>query len=116
VPDEELDGLYARASVFAMPSRGEGFGLVYIEAMRHRLPVIASCHDAAPEVVLDGTTGYIVDLDKPDGLADRLIDLLRDPDRAARFGAAGHDRWREHFSFSAFRTRFRPILHEFLEI
>jgi phosphatidylinositol alpha-1,6-mannosyltransferase len=114
VSDERLDDLYARAAAFAMPSRGEGFGLVYIEAMRHGLPVIASCHDAAQEVVLDGVTGYTVDLDVPDQLAARVVHLLRDPDLAGRMGEAGRRRWAEHFRYSCFRTRFREILARFL--
>jgi phosphatidylinositol alpha-1,6-mannosyltransferase len=115
VPDQELEDLYARATAFAMPSRGEGFGLVYIEAMRQGLPVVASVHDAAPEVVCDGQTGYNVNLDHPGELAERLIGLLRDPDRARRMGECGQRRWAEHFRYSAFRERFRPLLRRLLD-
>jgi len=115
VPDAKVEACYARATAFAMPSRGEGFGLVYIEAMRHGLPIIASCHDAAPEVVLDGRTGYIVDQDQPGQVAERLIALLRDRDAARSTGEAGRQRWAEHFRFSSFRQRFRPLLREFLD-
>ncbi|MDY3551862.1 glycosyltransferase family 4 protein [Gemmata sp. JC717] len=112
--EERLDELYARATAFAMPSRGEGFGIVYIEAMRHGLPVVASVHDAAPEIVLDGGTGFTVDLDAPGQLADRVIRLLREPGLADRFGAAARCRWAEHFRFSCFRKRFGDILGRFL--
>lgn len=114
VPDDRVDELYARAAVFAMPSRGEGFGLVYVEAMRHGVPVVASIHDAAPEVVIDGEVGYTVDLDELDQLAERLIRLLRNPDLAARLGRAGYDRWLNNYRFSHFRDRFTPILGDFL--
>ncbi|MFL5240830.1 MAG: glycosyltransferase family 4 protein [Gemmataceae bacterium] len=116
VSDEELDRLYARASIFAMPSRGEGFGLVYIEAMRHGLPVIASRHDAAPEVVQDGETGFTVDQDHPYELPERIIHLLRNRDVARSLGERGQRHWQEHFRYSAFRTRFRPLLREFLAL
>jgi phosphatidylinositol alpha-1,6-mannosyltransferase len=114
VPDQEMESVWAEPNVFAMPSRGEGFGLVYIEAMRHGLPVVASIHDAAPEINLEGVTGFNVDLDKPDELPDRLIFLLKNPDRAATLGSNGHTRWREHFRYSCFRERFLPLLRDFL--
>jgi phosphatidylinositol alpha-1,6-mannosyltransferase len=114
VPDDRLDELFARASVLAMPSRGEGFGIVYIEAMRHGLPIITSRQDAGQEVVVDGQTGYAVDLETPGQLADRLIRLLNDQAHAVSLGEAGRRRWAEHFRFSAFRERMRAILAEFL--
>lgn len=116
VPDEAMAKIWAETSVFAMPSRGEGFGLVYIEAMRYGIPVIASIHDAAPEINIDGETGYNVDLEKPDELPDRLIALLKDADLRNRMGDAGFRRWSEHFRFSAFRERFLPFLAELLSV
>ncbi len=110
VPEERLPDLWDQTTLFAMPSRGEGFGLVYIEAMRHGVPVIGSVHDAAPEVNIDGVTGYNVSLDKQDELPDRIIRLLRDRDLAAKLGANGAVRWAEHFRYSAFRERFLRIL------
>jgi phosphatidylinositol alpha-1,6-mannosyltransferase len=87
---------------------------VYIEAMRHGVPVVASVHDAAPEVNLGGVTGFNVNLDKPDELPERLIFLLKNPDRAAELGNSGQERWRKQFRYSCFRERFIPILREFL--
>lgn len=116
VSEAKLDQMYQEASVFAMPSRGEGFGLVYIEAMRHGLPVVASIHDAAPEIVIDGQTGYAVDLGREDELSGALIGLLQNPERAHEMGRAGQRRWEENFTYSAFRSRFRRHLHDFLEI
>jgi phosphatidylinositol alpha-1,6-mannosyltransferase len=113
VAEAEIANLWRRAHVFAMPSRGEGFGLVYIEAMRHGLPVIASVHDAGQEINVDGVTGFNVDLDAPGALAGRLVALLRDTEVARRLGQAGHERWKTHFRFSAFRDRFLAIMQDF---
>ncbi|MEM6415362.1 MAG: glycosyltransferase [Pseudomonadota bacterium] len=110
VPEDDLPALWARAHVFVQPSWKEGFGLVYIEAMRHGLPVIASIHDAGREVNDDGVTGYNVDLSCPKSLADRLICLLRSPDAAQSMGAAGQERWRQQFRFSAFKKRLAGTL------
>lgn len=114
VPEVEMAALWANTTVFAMPSRGEGFGLVYIEAMRHSVPVIGSIHDAAPEVNLNGVTGYNVDLTRLGDLTDRLIQLLKNRDEAGRLGANGFRRWHSEFRYSAFRSRFEPIMQRFL--
>jgi phosphatidylinositol alpha-1,6-mannosyltransferase len=97
-----------------MPSRQEGFGLVYIEAMRRGLPVIASTQDAGQEINLDGVTGYNIDLDQEGELARRTIELLSDKPLARQFGENGREHWRANFCFSAFRRRMEPILTEFL--
>ncbi len=115
VPEADMPALWGQTAVFAMPSRGEGFGLVYIEAMRHGVPVIASIHDAGAEVNADGESGYNVNMDRPDELPSRLIELLRNPERAAELGEGGRRRWSAHFRYSAFRTRFATILHRFLQ-
>ena len=114
VSEAELAAAYTQAALFAMPSRGEGFGLVYIEAMRHGLPVVASVHDAGAEVVRDGVTGVLADLQKPGDLAAKVVELLTDPSKAQAMGRAGQRRWREEFTYPAFKQRFGLILDDFL--
>ncbi len=114
VPEAEIELVWRRASVFAMPSLTEGFGLVFIEAMRRGLPVIASRADAGGEVNVDGETGYTIDRCDEGRLVDALVGLLRDPDLAARLGAAGAARWRAEFCFSAFERRLNAALRDFL--
>jgi phosphatidylinositol alpha-1,6-mannosyltransferase len=106
VSEDRLPELYESAHVFAMPSRQEGFGIVYVEAMRYGLPVVASIHDAASEVNVDGETGFNVDLQREGDLADKLILLLRETDRAYEMGQMGFQRWRTHFRFGCFAQRF----------
>ncbi|MFK5979031.1 MAG: glycosyltransferase family 4 protein [Rhizobiaceae bacterium] len=110
VPEADMPELWSKAHVFVQPSWKEGFGLVYAEAMRQGLPVIASVHDAGQEVNVDGTTGYNVDLNKPEELAERIISLLSNPGLAKTMGRAGQDRWQEHFRFSAFSARLMSLL------
>ncbi len=103
VSEETLRILYERAAVFAMPSRAEGFGLVYLEAMSRRLPCIGSIHDAAVEVIVDGETGYLVDQDDPGDLAEKLVRLLKDPGLRKEFGRKGFERARSRFSLQQFQ-------------
>jgi phosphatidylinositol alpha-1,6-mannosyltransferase len=114
VPEAEIEAVWRRASVFAMPSLTEGFGLVFIEAMRRGLPVIASRADAGREVNVDGETGFTLDRGDENALVDALVALLREPDRAAALGAAGAARWRAEFCFSAFERRLNAALADFL--
>jgi phosphatidyl-myo-inositol dimannoside synthase len=103
VPDAELGALYRRASVFAMPSRQEGFGLVFAEAMWWGLPCIGTHTDAAGQVIVDGETGELVPYGDVEALTAALVGLFSDPERAARMGEAGRRRAREHFAYERFR-------------
>ncbi|MGJ0507157.1 MAG: glycosyltransferase family 4 protein [Methylocystis sp.] len=109
-----IPGLLERAHVLAMPSRQEGFGVAYIEAMRFGLPCIASRHDGGQEVNLDGETGYNVNLGRRDDLTERLIELLSNPARAQEMGQRGHARWRAHFRYSQFSARFQQNWRDFM--
>ena len=108
VGEATLAELYRHAAVFAMPSRGEGFGLVYLEAMREGLPVVALDGTAAAEIVVPGETGLLVPAEPPDrlvsDLARSLGDLLSDPERARTLGAAGRERWLQRYTSERFRA------------
>jgi phosphatidylinositol alpha-1,6-mannosyltransferase len=105
VSEATLAELYRRAAVLAMPSRGEGFGLVYLEAMRAGKPVIAARGGAAEEVVVDRGTGRLVDPGDRHELAAALLEATGDKERASSWGAAGRQRWHTHFSSPAFTAR-----------
>jgi phosphatidylinositol alpha-1,6-mannosyltransferase len=102
VSESQLHAVYERAAVFAMPSRGEGFGMVYIEAMSHRLPCIGSIHDAAPEIIEDGVTGFLIEQSDIAALTDRIVRLLTDEARRAEMGENGLRRVERRFSYSQF--------------
>lgn len=105
--DSELEQLWRRAGLFILPSTREGFGLVYLEAMRAGLPCIASNADAAREVVIHEQTGLIIP-PQVEPIAQAILRLLKDPHWAAQLGAAGRVRCEELFQFTAFRLR---VLH-----
>jgi glycosyltransferase involved in cell wall biosynthesis len=89
---------YPAFDVFLMPSLWEGFGLVVLEAMAARLPVIASKVSALPEIVVDGTTGYHTVPGDADSIARRLHILLSDTTQRSAMGEAGFQRLRTDFS------------------
>lgn len=108
--DGAMRELLTRCNVFAMPSRGEGFGLAYLEAMRRGLPCIGSDADAAAEVIADGETGCIVPAGDLAALASTIAELLADPSRARALGARGRERERAVFSFDAFQGALEAAL------
>lgn len=109
VSDEELTALYARCACFVLPSRGEGFGLVFLEAMRAGRPCIGAA-GAAAEVIEDGVTGLLVDPDRPGTLVEALERLLEDVALGERMGRAGAERFHREFTDAHFRGRLRAAL------
>ncbi len=97
----DVPHLLAQADGFALASRWEGFGLVFLEAMAAAKPVVATNVSAIPEVVDDGVTGLLVPPDDPAALAEALLALVRDPALARRLGEAGRERARTRFSADA---------------
>ncbi|WP_259312722.1 glycosyltransferase family 4 protein [Capillimicrobium parvum] len=87
VSDEELEGLYAAASVFAFPSLYEGFGLPVLEAMARGLPVACSDRGSLREVAGDAARRF--DPERPGDIADAITAVLDDPAEADRLRAAG---------------------------
>ncbi|HEY1426090.1 MAG TPA: glycosyltransferase [Caulobacteraceae bacterium] len=106
VSEAELEQLYRRARLFAMPSSGEGFGLVFAEAMSHGLPVLTSTEDASMEVNAHGETGYSISRCDLDGIASAIVGTLTSDALFDRLSRNAYERWAREFSFTAFRTRF----------
>ncbi len=88
----EVPDFYDALDIFAMPSRTDSFGIVYLEAWANALPVVAAAAGGVTEVVDDGRTGLLVPFGDLDALADRLGRLVADPALAQRLGAAGRQR------------------------
>jgi glycosyltransferase involved in cell wall biosynthesis len=107
VTPEELTKLYAGASVFCVPTRLEPFGIVFIEAMMHRLPVIATRVGAVPEMVDDGVSGKLVQPGDAAALAAALTSLLGDAERCRSQGEAGYRRALATYTWERVGERLR---------
>jgi phosphatidyl-myo-inositol dimannoside synthase len=102
-----LDLLYRNCYIFAMPSIGEGFGLVYLEAMMRAKACLGARVDATPFVVRDGLTGRLVDNPKsPEQVADAVNWFLSHPEETNRMGSTGYDLVRSYYMFPHFQQRF----------
>jgi phosphatidylinositol alpha-1,6-mannosyltransferase len=115
----DLQSCYDECQVFALPARteldpraprGEGFGIVFLEAMAHGKPVVGPNAGAPTEFIHDGEHGSLVDPVNPAKLAQALVELLTHPDRARQMGEAGREWVGEQYSYKMFRERLRKIL------
>jgi phosphatidylinositol alpha-1,6-mannosyltransferase len=116
VSDAERDAWLARSTLFAMPSRlpggglaGEGFGIVFLEAAAHGLPVVAGNVGGAVDSVSAGETGLLVDPTDAGAVADAICSLLLDPERARALGEAGAARARS-FAWPVIAERVEDVL------
>jgi glycosyltransferase involved in cell wall biosynthesis len=115
--DATLLAAYAGADAFVLPSlnRGEAFGLVLLEAMRARLPIVASAIQGSGigEVVADGETGVLVPPGDATALAGALA-RMRDADLRARLGAGGRRRWEDRFTLERSAELWLALYEELL--
>jgi glycosyltransferase involved in cell wall biosynthesis len=105
---------YRRAAVVAMPSEGEGLGLVGVEAQACGTPVVAFASGGLVDVVRDGETGCLVPAGDAPAMARALDALLEHPDRRAAMGRAGVAHVRDRFSPAAVGERYAALLHRAL--
>jgi glycosyltransferase involved in cell wall biosynthesis len=103
---------YVGADIFCFPTHysAESFGLVAVEAMMVRLPVVATNWRGLPDIVLDGETGYLVPPKDAKSIADQLEILILDPDLRRTMGAAGRRRYEQYFTIEKFRSSMKSAL------
>jgi glycosyltransferase involved in cell wall biosynthesis len=111
---EELSACYAGCEVFALPSRGEGFGFVFLEAMAYAKPAVGGAHGGIPDLVEDGVTGVLVPYGDASRLAQALESLLHNPNAAREMGERGRERLSKMFSFKQFQSGLTNVLKEVL--
>jgi phosphatidylinositol alpha-1,6-mannosyltransferase len=117
VQPAELPAHYAAGDVFAMPCRTrragldvEGLGMVFLEAAACARPVVAGTSGGAPEAVLEGATGHVVDPRSADAVAGAIAGLLADPDRARAMGKAGRAWVEQRWSWTTIAATFAELL------
>lgn len=86
---EDVPRFMKEADLFVFPTLGEGFGLVLLEAMAFKKPIVATRVMSIPEIVEDGKSGLLVSPQNPEELADAILQLLSDKKRAESFGKRG---------------------------
>jgi mannosyltransferase len=111
-PAEGVPLWLRRMTVVVGPQRWEGFGLVPIEASASGAAVVATRVGAAPHLVADGETGFLVDKDDDEALTARIESLMADPARAAAMGRRGREWVLEHFSIEREAAGIRRVYEQ----
>ncbi|MFC5832482.1 glycosyltransferase family 4 protein [Nonomuraea insulae] len=117
VPAASLPGYYAAGDVFAMPCRTrlngvdvEGLGIVFLEASATGLPVVAGASGGAPDAVRHGETGLVVNGEDAGEVAQAIVELLTDAEKARKMGAGGRDWVAREWAWEQVAARFHALL------
>jgi glycosyltransferase involved in cell wall biosynthesis len=105
----------AELDVFVLPTRREGLGIVYLEAMALGVPVVGSRVEPVTDVVADGRTGLLATVDDPRAFADATLRLLNDADLRRRMGEAGPDYVAQKFELQRVLERTEAVYREVAE-
>jgi glycosyltransferase involved in cell wall biosynthesis len=122
VSDSQLAAIYRRSEVFVLPARtvvddpnpkGEGFGIVFLEAMAFGKPVVGPNYGAPAELIRHGKNGLLVDPEDAKSVAEALVNLLTDPERAREMGQAGSELVRRRHAYSSLRDQLAQMLADY---
>ena len=109
---EEKEAFFRQADIFVFPTYYETFGLVNLEAMEYKLPVISTNEGGIPDIVKDGENGLICEKQNPYSLADCIAKLLDDEELRVKMGNAGYEKFHREFTLDKFENRMKDILNQ----
>jgi len=114
IPIDQVHKQYERASIFCLPTLVEPFGVAFVEALSHSLPIIGTNIGAVPDFVIDGKNGFLIRPNDVDSLEKALSKLLNDPKKCQDFGTQGRllaeARYNWHSVGKALRKNILPII------
>ncbi|MBV8742337.1 MAG: glycosyltransferase family 4 protein [Sinobacteraceae bacterium] len=112
----ELAQHYQQASIFCLPTKREPFGIAFVEALQHRLPVVATRVGAVPDMVSDGVNGFLVAPGETAPLAESLNRLLADPQLCRTMGERSYEQARDRYDWRRVGARLRTKILPFIRL
>lgn len=109
---EEKEEVFEQADVFVLPTYNETFGLVNLEAMAHKKPVVSTNEGGIPDVIKDGENGLVSEKKNPDSLAQCIGKLLASEELREKMGADGYKKLREQFTEEKFEANLLQIVSD----
>ncbi len=107
---DDVDAYYQHCDIFTLPSKKEGFGIVYLEAMQFKKPVIAVNYGGPTDVILDEKTGFLCEYDDTQCLRKRIEQLHDNESAAQKIGEYGYQRLIENFTFQKYVKNLHSVL------
>lgn len=105
---------FQKADIFVFPTYNDVFGLVNLEAMQYSLPVISTFEGGIPEIVIDGETGFLVETQNAQMLAEKIAILLKDKDLRIKMGMKGYIRFLNNFTLNHFENNMNRTFQAIL--
>ena len=112
---KNLRPYYKKCDMFALPSKNEGFGIVYLEAMEYKKPVIAANSGGATDVIRDNETGFLCDYDDLESLKSKILFIANNKNKAKEIGKSGYNFLIENFTFKRFEKRLTIIIYDLIK-
>lgn len=111
---KDLTEFFSKINIFVFPSAWEleGFGVVTIEAMAHKLPVVASNYGPIPEIVDNNKTGLLVHPKDPKEIAKAIVTLLKDKKKQIIFGQNGYDKVKKNYLITDISAKITKVLRD----
>lgn len=111
---KEKEAEYEKARLFVFPSHDECFPLVLLEAMQHRLPCVTTTVGGTVDIVENGKTGYWIDSQSPEALAEKIEHLIQHPEKGREMGMQGYEKYQKEYTLEKFEQRFVTILEDII--
>lgn len=107
---EELQNLFNTAALFAMPAINEAWGLVYLEALATKNPILALNRTSLPEITQNGKYGFLMDEQTPERMAELLLEAFSDSERLQKMGAAGQKHCLQSYSWQQTASKIASVM------
>lgn len=110
IPWEELQKLFNTGALFAMPAFNEPWGLVYLEALACKTPILGLNRNSMPEITQNGKYGFLVNEPTPESIAEAILQAFADPNKLEEMGAAGQKYCLETFSWEQVANKIKNVI------
>jgi glycosyltransferase involved in cell wall biosynthesis len=112
--DEEKNSIIASNDILVFPTKNDIWGNVIIEAMQFRIPVVAAIEGAIPEIIDDGVTGFLVEKNAPEQIADKIEILVKNNELRESMGNAARKKYEEKYTMEIFEKNMKTVFVEVL--